>query len=85
MIDNKMKYTFAVEIIPEFKRLLARFGISGSLIQLNQIFEKNNDMDRPKNIKKLTTHKYENFRLWSFNFIKLLLTKIAAAGVAGNQ
>ena len=49
----KEKNNFALKIIPELKRLAARFGISGSSIKFNQIFEKKNAIDKPNKIKIL--------------------------------
>ena len=71
--------------MPELTSSFARFGISGSLIVLNQIFDKKNAIDNPKKIKRLKISKVEKFLFWFFNLIKLLLIKIAAAGVAGSQ
>ena len=79
------KSNLAFRIIPELNRSEARFGISGSLIKFNQIFEKNNAIDKPNNIKKLKIHKYEKALFSFFNLEKLLLIRIAAAGVAGSQ
>ena len=36
----------------------ARLGISGSFIELNQLFEKKNDIETPNKIKILKIHKY---------------------------
>ena len=82
---NEKKNNLAFRIIPEFIKSNARFGISGSFIKLNQKLEKKNAMDNPNSIKMLKVNKYEKFLFWFLNFKKLLLTKIAAAGVAGNQ
>ena len=71
--------------MPESISSDARFGISGSFIELNQIFEKKNAIETPNKIKILKMHKYRQLFLEFFKFIKLLLIKIAAAGIAGNQ
>ena len=44
---NEKKNNLALKIIPELISSDARLGISGSLIELNQIFEKKNAMDKP--------------------------------------
>ena len=80
-----MKNNLAFRIIPELNRFEARFGISGSFIKFNQIFEKKNAIDKPNNIKKLKSHKYEKALFSFFSLEKLLLIRIAAAGVAGSQ
>ena len=49
----KEKNNFALKIIPELKRLAARFGISGSSIKFNQTFEKKNAIDKPNKINIL--------------------------------
>ena len=36
----------------------ARLGISGSFIELNQLFEKKNAIETPNKIKILKIHKY---------------------------
>ena len=82
---NKEKNNLALKIIPELIRSDARLGISGSFIELNQLFEKKNAIDTPNKIKILKIHKYRLLLLEFFKFIKLLLIKIAAAGIAGNQ
>ena len=82
---NEEENNFALKIIPELTSSDARLGISGSFIELNQIFEKKNAIERPNKIKILTIHKYEKLLFESFKLIKLLLIKIAAAGIAGNQ
>ena len=56
---NKEKKNLALKIIPELNKLDARLGISGSFIELNQIFEKKNAIDTPKKIKILKIHKYK--------------------------
>ena len=71
--------------MPEFISSDTRFGISGSFIELNQIFEKKNAIERPNKIKILKIHKYKKLLFEFFKFIKLLLIKIAAAGIAGSQ
>ena len=75
----------ALKIIPELNSSDARLGISGSLIELNQIFEKKNAIETPNKIKILKIHKYIYPFPEFFKFIKLLLIKIEAAGIAGNQ
>ena len=82
---NEEKNNLALKIIPELKSSDARLGISGSLIELNQIFEKKNAIEKPNKIKILKTHKYRWLLLEFFKVMKLLLIKIAAAGIAGNQ
>ena len=82
---NEEKNNLALKIIPELISSDARLGISGSLIELNQIFEKKNAIETPNKIKILKNHKYKKLLLEFFMFIKLLLIKIAAAGIAGNQ
>ncbi len=82
---NEEKNNFALKIIPELISSDARLGISGSFIKLNQIFEKKNAIETPNKIKILKIHKYIYPFPEFFKFIKLLLTKIAAAGIAGNQ
>ena len=85
MSVNKEKNNLALKIIPELIKSDARLGISGSFIELNQIFEKKNAIETPNKIKILKMHKYRQLFLEYFKFIKLLLIKIAAAGIAGNQ
>ena len=58
---NKEKNNFALKIIPELKSSFERLGISGSLIKINQIFEKKNAKDKPKKIKKLKINIYKYF------------------------
>ena len=82
---NEEKNNFALKIIPELISSDARLGISGSFIKLNQLFEKKNAMEIPNKIKILKIHKYIKLLFEFFKFIKLLLIKIAAAGIAGNQ
>ena len=55
---NTEKNNLALKIIPELIRSEARVAISGSLIKLNQIFEKKNAIERPNKIKILKIHKY---------------------------
>ena len=82
---NEKKNNFALKIIPELISSDTRLGISGSFIELNQIFEKKNAIETPNKIKILKIHKYKKLLFEFFKFIKLLLIKIAAAGIAGNQ
>ena len=56
---NEVKNNFALKIIPELISSDARLGISGSLIELNQIFEKKKAIDKPNKIKILKIQKYE--------------------------
>ena len=79
------KNNLALKIIPELISSDARLGISGSFIELNQIFEKKNDIEIPNKIKILKVHKYKWLLFEFFKLIKLLLIKIEAAGIAGNQ
>ena len=79
------KNNLALRIIPELDKFKARFGISGSLIESSQIFDKKNASDKPIKIKRLIIHKYEKAFFWLKSFVKLLLIRIAAAGVAGSQ
>ena len=58
-IVNKEKNNLALKIMPEFIRSDNRFGISGSFIELSQIFEKKNAIERPNKIKILKIHKYK--------------------------
>ena len=80
-----MKNNLALKIIPELISSDARLGISGSFIELNQLFEKKNATETPNKIKVLKIHENRYLLLEFFKFIKLLLIKIAAAGIAGNQ
>ena len=84
-IAKKEKIIRALKIIPELTKSVERLGISGSFIQLNQIFDKKKEIDSPNKFKIVKNSIYEKFLLIFFNFVKLLLIKIAAAGVAGNQ
>ena len=54
---NEEKNTLALKIIPELISSDARLGISGSLIELNQIFEKKNATEKPNNTKMLKIQK----------------------------
>ena len=56
---NEEKNNFALKIIPELISSNARLGISGSLIELNQIFEKKNAIEKPNKIKILKIQKYK--------------------------
>ena len=56
---NEEKNNLALKIIPELISSDARFGISGSFIKINQLFEKKNAIETPNKIKILKTHKYE--------------------------
>ena len=56
---NEEKNNLALKIIPELISSDARLGISGSFIELNQIFEKKNAIETPKKIKILKIHKNE--------------------------
>ena len=56
---NEEKNNLALKIIPELISSDARLGISGSLIVLNQIFEKKNATEKPNKIKILKIHKYK--------------------------
>ena len=55
---NEEKNNLALKIIPELIRSDARLGISGSFIELNQLFEKKNAIERPNKIKILKINKY---------------------------
>ena len=82
---NEENNNLALKMIPELISSDARLGISGSLIELSQIFEKKNAIERPNKIKILKIHKYKYLLFDFFKFTKLLLIKIDAAGIAGNQ
>ena len=56
---NEEKNNLALKIIPELISSNARFGISGSLIELNQLFEKKNAIEKPNKIKILKIQKYK--------------------------
>ena len=58
-IVNKEKNILALKIIPELISSVARLGISGSLIELNQIFEKKKAIEKPNKIKILKIQKYQ--------------------------
>ena len=55
---NEEKNNLALKIIPELISSDARLGISGSFIELNQLFEKKNAIERPNKIKILKINKY---------------------------
>ena len=55
---NEEKNNLALKIIPELIISDARLGISGSLIEINQLFEKKNAIETPNKIKILIIHKY---------------------------
>ena len=56
---NEEKNNLALKIMPELKRSDARLGISGSLIELNQLFEKKNATEKPNKIKILKIQIYK--------------------------
>ena len=56
---NEEKNNLALKIILELISSDARLGISGSLIELNQIFEKKNAIEKPNKIKILKIQKYK--------------------------
>ena len=56
---SKEKNNFALKITPELISSVARLGISGSFIELNQIFEKKNAIEKPNKIKILKIQKYK--------------------------
>ena len=56
---NADKNNLVLKIIPELINSDARLGISGSFIELSQIFEKKNAIERPNKIKILKIHKYK--------------------------
>ena len=56
---NDEKNILALKIIPELISSVARLGISGSLIKLNQIFEKKKAIEKPNKIKILKIQRYE--------------------------
>ena len=56
---NEEKNNLALKMIPELISSDARLGISGSLIKLNQIFEKKNAIEKPNKIKILKIQKYK--------------------------
>ena len=53
------KNNLALIIIPELNKSEARFGISGSFIAFNQIFDKKRAIDKPSMIKRLKIHRDE--------------------------
>ena len=55
---NEEKNNLALKTIPELISSDARLGISGSFIELNQLFEKKNAIETPNKIKILKIHKY---------------------------
>ena len=57
-IVNEEKNNLALKIIPEPISSDARLGISGSFIELNQIFEKKNAIETPNKINILKMHVY---------------------------
>ena len=56
---NEEKNNLALKMIPELISSDARLGISGSLIKLNQIFEKKNAIEKPNKIKMSKIQKYK--------------------------
>ena len=54
---NEEKNNLALKIIPELISSDARLGISGSFIELNQLFEKKNAIETPNKIEILKIHK----------------------------
>ena len=56
---NAEKNNLALNIIPELISSDARLGISGSFIELNQLFEKKNAIYNPNKIKILKIQKYK--------------------------
>ena len=56
---NEEKNNLDLKVIPELISSDARLGISGSFIELNQIFEKKNAIETPNKIKILKIHKYK--------------------------
>ena len=54
---NEEKNNLALKIIPELISSDARLGISGSFIELNQLFEKKNAIETPNKIKIFKIHK----------------------------
>ena len=54
---NEEKNNLALKIIPELTSSDARLGISGSFIELSQIFEKKNAVETPNKIKIVEIHK----------------------------
>ena len=58
-IVNDEKKNLALKITPELFNSDTRFGISGSFMELNQIFEKKNAIEIPNKTRILKIHKYE--------------------------
>ena len=56
---NEEKNNLALKIIPEIINSDTRFGISGSFIAPNQIFDKKNAIEIPNKIKMLKIHTYK--------------------------
>ena len=56
---SEEKNNLALKIIPELINSDARLGISGSFIELSQIFEKKNAIETPTKIKILKNPKYK--------------------------
>ena len=56
---NIEKNNLALKIIPELINSDPRLGISGSLIELNQISEKKNAIEKTNKIKILKIQKYK--------------------------
>ena len=56
---NEEKNNLALKIIPLLFSSDTRLGISGSFIELNQIFEKKKAIEKPNKIKILKIQKYE--------------------------
>ena len=57
--ENEKKNNLALKIIPELINSDVRLGISGSFIELNQVFEKKNAIETPNKIKMLKIHTYK--------------------------
>ena len=57
--DNEEKNNLALKINPELTSSDARLGISGSFIELYQLFEKKNATETPNKIKILNIHRYK--------------------------
>jgi len=55
--DQLKELNLALKMIPELMSSDARLGISGSLIELNQIFEKKNANEKPNKTKILKIQK----------------------------
>ena len=68
---NIEKNNLALKIIPKLINSDPRLGISGSFIELNQIFEKKNAIETPKKIKILKIHKNELILFECFKLTKL--------------